>query len=147
MVYEKAGFDGNADRVDNNRSNIGNARVAGLQADLGLSDHQYQTGKHFSKSWTCNGLTGKSAHGDIRSVYPCRAAIESDPASSRSSSPSSNHMRHVGSCHDCSVSSQHLRRSARRTVFSGSRRRRPLSRHRPLSFRYDRNPALICMSQ
>lgn len=25
------------------RANIGNARVAGLQADLGLSDHQYQT--------------------------------------------------------------------------------------------------------
>jgi hypothetical protein len=28
------------------RSNIGNARVAGLQSDLGLSDHQYQTGEH-----------------------------------------------------------------------------------------------------
>jgi hypothetical protein len=28
------------------RSNIGNARVAGLQADLGMSDHQYETGKH-----------------------------------------------------------------------------------------------------
>jgi hypothetical protein len=27
------------------RSNIGNARVAGLQTDLALSDHQYQTGK------------------------------------------------------------------------------------------------------
>lgn len=26
------------------RSNIGNARVAGLQADLGMSDHQYQIG-------------------------------------------------------------------------------------------------------
>lgn len=27
------------------RSNIGNARVAGLQADLGMSDHEYQTGE------------------------------------------------------------------------------------------------------
>lgn len=27
------------------RSNIGNARVAGLQSDLGMSDHEYQTGK------------------------------------------------------------------------------------------------------
>lgn len=26
------------------RSNIGNARVAGLQADLGMSDHQHQIG-------------------------------------------------------------------------------------------------------
>ena len=26
------------------RANIGNARVAGLQRDLGLTDHQYQTG-------------------------------------------------------------------------------------------------------
>jgi hypothetical protein len=26
------------------RTNIGNARVAGLQRDLGLSDHQYKTG-------------------------------------------------------------------------------------------------------
>jgi hypothetical protein len=28
------------------RTNIGNARVAGLQADLGISDHQYSTGKY-----------------------------------------------------------------------------------------------------
>ena len=27
------------------RSNIGNARVAGLQEDLGLTDNQYKTGK------------------------------------------------------------------------------------------------------
>lgn len=27
------------------RTNIGNARVAGLQRDLGLTDHQYKTGK------------------------------------------------------------------------------------------------------
>jgi hypothetical protein len=27
------------------RANIGNARVAGLQKDLGITDHQYQTGK------------------------------------------------------------------------------------------------------
>jgi hypothetical protein len=27
------------------RANIGNARVAGLQTDLGISDHQYQIGK------------------------------------------------------------------------------------------------------
>lgn len=27
------------------RSNIGNARVAGLQADLGMTDHEYQTGE------------------------------------------------------------------------------------------------------
>lgn len=26
------------------RSNIGNARIAGLQEDLAMSDHQYQTG-------------------------------------------------------------------------------------------------------
>lgn len=26
------------------RSNIGNARIAGLQTDLGISDHQYQIG-------------------------------------------------------------------------------------------------------
>lgn len=26
------------------RTNIGNARVAGLQEDLGINDHQYQTG-------------------------------------------------------------------------------------------------------
>jgi hypothetical protein len=26
------------------RSNIGNARIAGLQEDLNMSDHQYQTG-------------------------------------------------------------------------------------------------------
>lgn len=27
------------------RTNVGNARVAGLQTDLSLSDHQYQIGK------------------------------------------------------------------------------------------------------
>lgn len=27
------------------RTNVGNARVAGLQSDLRISDHQYQTGK------------------------------------------------------------------------------------------------------
>lgn len=27
------------------RSNIGNARIAGLQKDLGLTDHQYKTGR------------------------------------------------------------------------------------------------------
>ena len=27
------------------RTNVGNARVAGLQSDLAISDHQYQTGK------------------------------------------------------------------------------------------------------
>ena len=145
MVYEKAGFDGNSDRVDNNRSNIGNARVAGLQADLGLSDHQYQTGKHFSKSWTCNGLTGKSAHGDIRSVYPCRAAIESDPASSRSSDPSSNNMRSVGPCHNSSISSQHLWRFTRMPLLPGTRRGGSFSRHSPLSFRYGRGSTSICM--
>jgi hypothetical protein len=26
------------------RTNVGNARVAGLQVDLGINDHQYQTG-------------------------------------------------------------------------------------------------------
>lgn len=26
------------------RSNIGNARIAGMQKDLGITDHQYQTG-------------------------------------------------------------------------------------------------------
>lgn len=30
------------------RSNLGNARVAGLQKDLHLSDWQYQTGRFFS---------------------------------------------------------------------------------------------------
>jgi len=27
------------------RTNVGNARVAGLQSELGITDHQYQTGK------------------------------------------------------------------------------------------------------
>lgn len=32
------------------RSNIGNARIAGLQTDLGISDHQYQIGMQISSS-------------------------------------------------------------------------------------------------
>ena len=32
------------------RANLGNARVAGLQTQLGLTDHQYQIGKGFSLS-------------------------------------------------------------------------------------------------
>ncbi|CAG8605820.1 6724_t:CDS:2, partial [Scutellospora calospora] len=53
---------------------------------------------------TRNILTDDSAHRDIRSLHFSRTAIESDPAQSRASHPSSNHLRPLGPCHDSSVS-------------------------------------------
>jgi hypothetical protein len=34
------------------RTNVGNARVAGLQTDLKMSDHQYQTGQFVIVDWS-----------------------------------------------------------------------------------------------
>jgi hypothetical protein len=36
------------------RTNVGNARVAGLQSELGITDHQYQTGKLAIAVWSQN---------------------------------------------------------------------------------------------
>ena len=52
------------------RANIGNARVAGLQKDLGITDHQYQTGMAPFCIFDSKQLTFGSDHGYLRSIYP-----------------------------------------------------------------------------
>ena len=56
------------------RANIGNARVAGLQKDLGISDTQYQIGKpHFFPRkyiWKVSGADAVfSHHRYVRAIY------------------------------------------------------------------------------
>jgi hypothetical protein len=53
------------------RANIGNARVAGLQEDLKLTDRQYQTGVYLSIILKDCVLIPRSNHGDLRSVHLC----------------------------------------------------------------------------
>jgi hypothetical protein len=53
------------------RANIGNARVAGLQEDLKLTDRQYQTGVYLTIIPKDCALTPRSNHGDLRSIHLC----------------------------------------------------------------------------
>jgi hypothetical protein len=94
------------------RTNVGNARVAGLQSDLGISDHQYQTGKftiavrHVKYSSLIQG----SAHGDLRTVHSSRTSLQLDPQQDRSSRSASYNLHLVGSCVVFTVASEHLLR-------------------------------------
>lgn len=81
------------------RSNIGNARVAGLQKNLKMTDIQYQTGK--SAREATNFQSGElifftSNHCHLRSLHRRRTALELDPQSGRSEEIAPNPVSTLG---------------------------------------------------
>jgi hypothetical protein len=92
------------------RTNIGSARVAGLQTDLEISDHQFQTCQLFVILLDYNkSLTYGSAYGDLRPVHSSRTPFKFDPEPHRASHPASNNLHLVGSCFVTPITSTQLR--------------------------------------
>ena len=119
------------------RTNVGNARVAGLQTDLGISDIQYQTGKSMVLSLNRNrSLNLSSTHGDLRAVHSGRAPFELDPEPDRASHPASNNLHLVGSCFVAPITSEQLRWPTRMPFLPRARRGWIVSRNRSSSIRY-----------
>lgn len=119
------------------RTNVGAARVAGLQSDLKISDHEYQTGVYELGSKIKNkSLTSGSAHGDLRTVHSCGTSFELDPGPDRASHSASHNLHSMGTSVVASVASAQLRWPTRMPFLPRACRGWIVSRNRSLSIRY-----------
>lgn len=117
------------------RANIGNARVAGLQTDLGISDHQYQIGTSRHIQAQKSKLTPASNNRHIRPIHPGRASIQPDTGQSRTSYSPPLPLCLVGHSYDTSVSGQNFRRPRCMSFLPRSPRRRAFPWYSPVSLR------------
>jgi len=115
------------------RANIGNARVAGLQTDLDISDHQYQIGTSRHIQAQKSKLTPTSNNRHIRPIHPGRASIQPDTGQSRTSHPPPFSLCLMGHSHDTSIAGEDFRRPRCMSLLPGSPGRRTLPWYRPLS--------------
>lgn len=117
------------------RANIGNARVAGLQTDLGISDHQYQIGTpqriHDQKS----KLISASHNRDIRPIHPGGASIQPSIGQSWASHPPPLPLCLMGHSYDTSIAGQDFRRPRCLPLLPRSPRRRTLPWYRSVFVR------------
>jgi len=106
------------------RSNIGNARVAGMQADLKITDTQYSTGEYMKspsrllsdKSWqmrqgtidTGQLLTSYSHHSHICAIYRRGTPLQSPYAQDWTKATPSISLSLLGHCRQSPISSQLL---------------------------------------
>jgi hypothetical protein len=119
------------------RTNISNARVAGLQTDLEISGYQFQTGRFLILSLPDNiSLTQSSAYGDLRTVHPSRAPFKFDFEPRWASHPAAHDMHLVGSCIDTPIASEQLFWPTRMSFLPRARRGWAVPRNRSLPIRY-----------
>ena len=117
------------------RANIGNARVAGLQTALGISDHQYQIGTSRRIHALKLKLTPASNNRDIRPIHPGRASIQSDTSQSRTSHPPSLPLCLMGYSHNTPIAGQDFWRPRCLSLLLGTSGGWTLPWYRPVSFR------------
>ena len=114
------------------RSNIGNARVAGLQKDLKMTDIQYQTGMYFQRFNITSLAKTKLSYSnycDIYSLHGCRITFNTDVQESGPKEVASSHGFTLGTSQHLPVPGYFLQRAPCLSFLHWTLRRRSLPRN------------------